>query len=64
MKKNVGTADRVVRVTLGVVLLSLAFFGPHTAWGYLGLIPLFTGLFGTCALYSVLGFNTCGVTHS
>ena len=64
MSRNVGTTDRVLRVTFGLVLLSLVITGPHTAWGYLGLIPLFTGLFGTCPLYSLLGFNTCGVPRS
>ncbi|HET9030174.1 MAG TPA: DUF2892 domain-containing protein [Candidatus Aquilonibacter sp.] len=55
---NVGTADRALRVVLGIVLLALVFTGPHTPWGWLGLIPLLTGLFGTCALYSVLGIST------
>jgi len=64
MSRNVGTTDRVLRVGLGLGLLSLVIIGPHTPWGYLGLIPLFTGLFGTCPLYSLLGFNTCGVKHS
>ena len=60
LKQNVGTLDRMLRVALGAGLLSLVVVGPHTAWGYLGIVPLFTGLFGTCPLYSLLGFNTCG----
>lgn len=56
---NEGTIDRIVRVVAGVVILSLAFVGPHTPLGYLGIIPLATGLIGFCPLYRVLGFSTC-----
>jgi len=62
--KNVGTIDRVVRLLLGVAILSLAFTGPRTAWGYLGFIPLLTGALGTCPLYSLLGFSTCPVSRA
>lgn len=61
LAKNVGTIDRAVRALVGVGLLSLAFTGPQTAWGYLGFIPLLTAALGTCPLYSVLGFSTCPV---
>ena len=59
--KNEGTIDRVLRVIFGAAVLSLVFVGPQTAWGWIGLIPLITGLVGTCPLYSVLGINTCGL---
>jgi len=59
MTHNVGTADRVARIALGVVLLSLVFIGPKTPWGFVGLIPLATGLAGVCPLYSLLGLRTC-----
>lgn len=55
---NVGTADRMLRIILGIGLLSLVFIGPQTPWGWLGLVPLFTGLMRTCPLYSVLGWNS------
>jgi Protein of unknown function (DUF2892) len=55
MPRNVGSTDRLVRVILGVGLLLIAFEGPHTAWGYVGLIPLLTGIFGYCPLYHALG---------
>ena len=58
---NEGTADRAVRVVAGVGLLSLAFVGPATPWGYLGLVPLVTGLVGTCPLYSLFGWTTCPI---
>ncbi|MCG6990048.1 MAG: DUF2892 domain-containing protein [Gemmatimonadetes bacterium] len=56
---NEHVADRVIRVILGLVLLSLVFFGPRTAWGWVGLLPLVTGLVGDCPLYTVLGTSTC-----
>lgn len=59
MKINEGAADRVIRVVVGLVLLALVFVGPKTPWGWVGLVPLLTGLAGICPLYSVLGFKTC-----
>lgn len=58
--KNVGTVDKVIRIILGLVLIALVFVGPQTPWGWIGIIPLATGLIGFCPLYSVLGMNTCG----
>lgn len=59
-KVNVGSTDRILRVLLGIVLIAMVFVGPQTAWGWLGLIPLVTGLFRMCPLYSLIGVNTCG----
>jgi hypothetical protein len=61
--KNEGTADRFFRVVVGLVLISLAFVGPQTAWGWVGLVPLVTGLIGSCPLYSIFGINTCGLKN-
>jgi hypothetical protein len=61
MKPNEGTIDRVLRVVVGLGVLSLAFVGPQTPWGYVGLVPLATGLIGFCPLYAMLGINTCSV---
>jgi len=58
-KKNVGSLDRVLRVVLGIVLIALVFVGPKTPWGWIGLIPLVTGLLRTCPLYSLIGVNSC-----
>ncbi len=55
---NVGPADRVVRVVLGLGLLSLTQAGPATPWGYLGVVPLLTAVVGTCPLYTLLGWST------
>lgn len=60
-KTNEGTLDRVLRVTVGLGLLAIAFVGPKTPWGYLGIVPLATGLLGNCPVYSILGVNTCGL---
>ena len=63
-KKNIGKTDQVIRIAIGIVLLSLLVVGPKTAWGWLGIIPLATGVFGTCGLYSLLGISTSGNTGS
>lgn len=60
MKKNVGSIDSYLRIAAGIVLIVLAFLGTIGSWGYLGIIPIITGLFSFCALYKVLGINTFG----
>ncbi|HMK60545.1 MAG TPA: DUF2892 domain-containing protein [Dissulfurispiraceae bacterium] len=59
MKKNEGTIDRALRVLVGLGLISYALV-TGAAWGYLGVVPLLTGLVGSCPLYSILGISTCG----
>lgn len=59
MKKNVGPVDRIARLLLGVILLTLAFTGPQSPWGYIGIIPLLTAFAGFCPLYPLFGLNTC-----
>jgi len=59
MKANEGTVDRILRVILGLALISIVFAGPQTPWGWIGLVPLVTGLVGMCPLYAILGINTC-----
>lgn len=59
MTRNEGTADRVIRVLVGLLLLSLVLLQPPIWWGLLGLIPLATGLIGWCPIYQLLGINTC-----
>lgn len=58
-KVNVGGIDRLLRIILGIVLLALVVTGPKTMWGLIGVVPLVTGLFRTCPLYSILGIRTC-----
>jgi hypothetical protein len=57
-KPNVGTVDRFVRILFGLVLLSLVFVGPKTPWGWIGILPLLTGLISFCPLYTLLGLST------
>lgn len=59
LKKNVGNTDRAFRIVLGIGLISLAFAGPQTVWGWVGVIPLLTAFVGTCPVYSLFGINTC-----
>ena len=59
MKTNVGGIDRGLRIVAGAVLIALTATGTVGLWGWIGVVPLLTGLFGTCPLYSLLGFNTC-----
>ncbi len=59
MKFNVGTIDRVLRVIAGVALITLAATGTIGLWGYIGVVPLATGLFKFCPAYVLLGVNTC-----
>lgn len=59
MKTNEGMVDRALRVALGLGLLATTFIGPQTPWGYIGIVPLATGLIGFCPLYTLLGINTC-----
>lgn len=62
LKKNVGQIDRTLRVVIGLALIAGFFLNPDGAyrWLYLiGIVPLATGLVGSCALYSIFGFSTC-----
>lgn len=58
-KTNVGSLDRVLRIVVGLILIALVFVGPQTPWGWIGLVPLLTGLLRTCPAYSLFGLNTC-----
>ena len=60
MKCNVGGIDRVLRIAMGLVLVGLAASNVIGAWGWIGIVPLATGLFRFCPLYPVLGINSCG----
>jgi len=62
--KNEGIVDRSIRIILGLGIISLAFIGPRTPLGYLGLVPLLTGAIGFCPLYAIFKINTCGLKKS
>lgn len=64
MTANVGSIDRILRVVAGIALIAFAIMAPESiGWkwvGYFGIVPLLTGLAGTCPAYSLIGLNTCG----
>lgn len=59
MKCNVGTIDRVLRVVVGLALIALAATGTVGVWGWIGVVPLLTGIFSFCPAYALIGTNTC-----
>lgn len=59
MKANVGGIDRLLRIVAGLVLIALAATGTVGLWGYIGVVPLLTGLISFCPLYPLLGLSTC-----
>lgn len=59
MNINVGTVDRALRVIVGIVLMALAALQVIGWWGWIGVVPLLTGLFRFCPLYAMLGIRTC-----
>ena len=60
MTCNIGSIERVVRAIVGLGIISLAFVGPQTPWGWFGLVPLATAVLGWCPPYALLGISTCG----
>ncbi|MGM0535015.1 MAG: YgaP family membrane protein [Pseudomonadota bacterium] len=59
MKSNVGGIDKIARIVVGALLILLALTGTIGAWGWIGVVPLATGLFNFCPAYSLFGINTC-----
>nr|MBF0223020.1 DUF2892 domain-containing protein [Desulfobulbaceae bacterium] len=64
MQKNVGTIERVIRIGVGPVMISMTFIGPESAFGMLGLVPLMTGIIGWCPPYAMFGISTCKKCNS
>lgn len=59
MPRNEGSLDRIARIVLGLVLIGLAATGNVGNWGWIGVVPLLTGLVGYCPAYSIFGIKTC-----
>lgn len=59
MKANVGGIDRILRIVVGIALIALTLAGTIGPWGWIGVVPLATGLFRMCPAYSLIGVNTC-----
>lgn len=60
---NQNALDRGIRVLFGILIVSLFFLGPRTAWGLLGFIPLLTGLVGFCPAYRLFSFSSRKTSH-
>lgn len=56
---NVGRLDQIIRIVVGILFIALAYTGVIGNWGYIGVIPLLTGLMRWCPLYTMLGLQTC-----
>lgn len=59
MHPNVGSVDRIIRIVVGVALIAASLFGVIGVWGWIGVIPLATGLFRVCPAYMLFGMKTC-----
>ncbi|WP_313087943.1 DUF2892 domain-containing protein [Pseudomonas sp.] len=64
MKSNVGSIDRTLRIVVGLALIGLSLAGVIGLWGWIGLVPLATGIFRFCPAYQLLGLKTCGRCQS
>jgi hypothetical protein len=64
MKANVGSLDRALRIAAGAILILLALAQMIGPWGWIGIVPLLTGVFRFCPAYSVLGIRTCKIDAS
>ena len=64
MKANVGGIDRIARIIVGLVLIALAATGTVGVWGWIGVVPLLTGLIRWCPLYPLLGISSCPLKKS
>lgn len=62
MGKNVGGADKIIRIVAGAALIGLTLAGVIGVWGWIGVVPLATGLMGWCPAYSLLGIKTCPIS--
>ncbi|GEO38861.1 hypothetical protein GGE65_003869 [Skermanella aerolata] len=61
LSKNVGSIDRILRIVVGLGLISLVFVGPQTPWGWIGVVPLLTAAISFCPLYTLIGIRTCPI---
>jgi NADH:ubiquinone oxidoreductase subunit 4 (subunit M) len=59
MNTNVGGIDKILRIVAGIALVTMAAMGIIGMWGFIGVVPLLTGLMGWCPAYTLLGIKTC-----
>ncbi len=63
MTLNVGGIDRFARIAIGLILIALTLTGTIGVWGWLGVVPLVTGIIGWCPPYALFGFSTCAMKN-
>ena len=61
MKSNVGGIDRILRIVVGLVRIGLTLMGTLPVWGWIGVVPLATGLIGWCPPSAIFGWSTCSM---
>jgi hypothetical protein len=61
MRANVGNADRIIRIVIGIALIAGAVSGQIGIWGWIGIVPLATGIFRFCPAYRLFGTDTCRI---
>ncbi|MDX8379010.1 MAG: DUF2892 domain-containing protein [Gallionella sp.] len=61
MKTNTGSIDRIARIIAGLALIALTVTGTIGVWGWIGVVPLLTGVIGICPAYSIFGMSTCAM---
>ena len=64
MKSNVGGIDKILRILVGIALIVMAYMNVVGVWGYIGVVPLLTGLIGWCPVYPLLGISSCPMKKS
>lgn len=64
MKTNVGGIDKILRILVGIALIVMAYMNVVGVWGYIGVVPLLTGLIGWCPVYPLLGISSCPMKKS
>ncbi len=62
--RNVGSVDQALRLLIGALLIACVFVGPQAAWGWIGIVPIFTALFRFCPAYWLVGIKTCKTSES
>ena len=64
MKTNGGGIDKILRIAVGIALIAMAYMNVVGVWGYIGVVPLLTGLIGWCPVYPLLGISSCPIKKS
>jgi hypothetical protein len=64
MKTNVGGIDKILRIAVGIALIAMAYMNVVGVWGYIGVVPLLTGLIGWCPVYPMFGISSCPMKKS